>query len=57
MPGEPPVDLDRDNAMVEAMEIPMSMANCCSTGVEMTDGTFFGAIRLPRTAVSCLQSM
>ena len=33
------VYLDRDDPMVEAVEIPMSMANCCFNGVKMAAGT------------------
>ena len=33
--GELMEDLDRGELMVEEVEIPMSMANCCFNGVEM----------------------
>ncbi len=33
------VDLDRDDPMAEAVEIAMTMANCCFNGVDMVAGT------------------
>ena len=33
------VDLDKDDPMVEAIEIPISMANCCFNGAGMAAGT------------------
>ncbi len=36
--GELMVDLDRDDPMVKAVDIPMSMANYCFIGVDMAAG-------------------
>ena len=43
--GELMVDLDRDDPMVEAVEILMSMANYCFNGVETAAGDkLFGGV-------------
>ena len=54
VPGELMVDLDRDEPMVEAAEIHMSMANCCFNSVKMAAETsLMGGHSLEQPCLAC----
>lgn len=54
MPQDQTMELDTDDPMVEAVEVPMSTANCCFTGVETVAGAYLvGENFLERPHLAC----